>query len=693
MNEFTKSLIFALVGSLLVGTAAIVYYRSQPKEIDQFAMVGEEFFPDFESSNEVRALEIAAYDFESRDERQFRVEYRDDEWKIASHHDYPAEAADRLDRTTASVLGIRREALAGRRANEHRRFGVVDPKSDEADAVNRLDQEAVGVRISLEDRNGDSLVDYIIGKEVDRQDDEDPLLREIRGLDPAVPLHYVRVPDEQETYVASIQVDVSTSFADWIEPDLLLLEAQQLQKLVINDYSFEAKVEEVEIVPGSGLMQQVRRLQRVEGQEYTLTKPTGFGPWSLEGLDEETEELDTTKITPITQALDSFQILGVAPRYQYQGYTIINSNLELEFPESIRTEAAAQRVIQDVAQDLSDKGFNLSQDPVSRKLEIAADQGELTAATGEGLVYHLYFGNAISGTDREIELGTAGTPPTVSDDAASDETESDSSEGETEDGQDEGEGDESEAAKNRYVLVRLEFDPELLGEQPVPPVKPEPPATESAEQNPEDPKDDDSTEEGKAVDDQSDNDESGSDESGSDESGSDSATSDGNTDEIQSDGGAVAAQDDSAVSESDASTAESNQDEAGEANSQDETEDAQAEYERQQQVYESEMASFQTSLVQYQQRKARGEEKVRLLNERFQDWYYVISAEDLETFTVSRDDLVKPKPKAEDEGTPEGGQPGNQNLPPTLDPPPLDGAPQQPPTELPGGAGKQGDDQ
>ena len=730
MNEFTKSLIFAIVGSLLVGIATFVYFRSQPKEIDQFAMVGEEFFPDFTSPNDVRALDITAYDFETRKEKEFRVEYRDDQWVIASNYGYPAEAADRLDRTAASVLGIQREALAGRRANDHKRFGVVDPESEEADAVNRSDQDAVGVRITLEDRKGEPLVDYIIGKEVDRQNEEDAMLREIRGLDPALPLHYVRVPGEQETYVASIQVDVSTKFADWIEPDLLLLDAQELRKLVINDYSFEEKLEDVEIVPGSGIIQKVRRLEKVEGEAYTLTKPAGFGPWSLEGLNPETEQLDTSKVSSITGALDDFKIVGVAPRYKYQDQTILNANLELEFPDSIRTRGAAEQVIQEVAQDLQEKGFNLTQDQRSKKLAIAADQGELTAATSEGLVYHLYFGNELSGTEQEIELGTAGaaaeaTTPSE-DDAAAGENAADATD---------------DANKNRYVLVRVAFDETMLGTPPVKPVKPEPPMASETDAKPEEQSGQDEatgkdntsggnagTGNGNDDADQVDNEQRGpyaadadpvvisqepaqDDTSGSPESKQDTekqdaekqddakqsnakqdqdAKSDGQSaadsgqvqdDAPKSDDGKTASQDDNS----------SSSDPAGVDNGgQDEPVDPQAEYEQQLQAYEAQLAMYESQLQQFAQRKQLSEEKVRLLNERFQDWYYVISAENLETLTVSRSDLVKPKPPAEGAAPPAGGFPGGGNLPPTLTPPTLDNAVPQPPTQLPDAA--RGDD-
>ena len=118
MSEIVKTIVFAAVGSALIGCAVLVHIATKPEENDDFAQVGEPFYPEFKSAKEAKLLEVAA--FVDGKPKSFRVEYKDGGWRIPSHHDYPAEAAERLAKTAASVMGIRREALAGRRETDHK---------------------------------------------------------------------------------------------------------------------------------------------------------------------------------------------------------------------------------------------------------------------------------------------------------------------------------------------------------------------------------------------------------------------------------------------------------------------------------------------------------------------------------------------------------------------------------------------
>ena len=302
----------------------------------------------------------------------------------------------------------------------------------------QIEGDAVGVRVKISKGNGNVLADYIVGKEFESRDTDNEIAREIQGVDDKGPLHYVRRPDEPQTYIASISVDVSTKFSDWIEPDLLLLESNQLRELVVNDYSFETKTEEVEVFPGA--FQQIARSEKVDGEAYTLTKDSDFGSWKMVGLDEETEELETSKISDITRSLDDFKILGVRPRDKYEGEPILTQDLKLQVPASLRANPrAAQTVVNSLVSNLESKGFFLEQNRTDGSLSIASDQGELSAATTDGAVYRLYFGKVFTGTDEEIEIGGAveasddsngkSDSDTKSDDKAKDEKQTESQSG------------------------------------------------------------------------------------------------------------------------------------------------------------------------------------------------------------------------------------------------------------------------
>jgi FKBP-type peptidyl-prolyl cis-trans isomerase len=722
MSEIVKTIVFAAVGSALIGCAVLVHIATKPEENDDFAQVGEPFYPEFKSAKEAKFLEVAA--FVDGKPKSFRVEYKDGGWRIPSHHDYPAEAAERLAKTAASVMGIRREALAGRRETDHKRFGVIDPESEEVKKIKTKEGDAVGVRVKISKGNGNVLADYIVGKEFESRDSDNEIAREIQGGDDKGPLHYVRRPDEPQTYIASISVDVSTKFSDWIEPDLLLLEANELRELVVNDYSFETTTEEVEVFPGA--FQQIARSEKVDGEAYTLTKDSGFGSWTMVGLDEETEELETSKISDITRNLDEFKILGVRPRVEFEGEPILTQDLKLQVPPSLRTnQRAVQTVVSSLVEDLESKGFFLEQDRNDGSISIASDQGELSAATSEGAVYRLYFGKVFTGTDEEIEIGgvAEGSDNSTGDKdsaAKSDEKSKDGDQPKNEaDGEEasDGEGekeDDSDKKKNRYVLVRVEFDPKFIEDKPTPPVepkepekptepkeetgekttdkpqppvppeeKPQPPAPpedkpEASEDKPKSPapaKDpsDPKKDSNPAADSNDDAECDAEEESTTENEDVDAPTADPadqpKVEPEKKDDDASKADDkpDKADGEKKAPIAEDKKEdgEKVDPDSEDkkddepkveEKKDPQAEYLKLLQEYQ--LANFQydedkkkyeEDLKKYEEKVAKGKDKVAKLNERFADWYYVISAESLENLRLSRSDLVKEKEKTEDE--------------------------------------------
>ncbi len=77
----------------------------------------------------------------------------------------------------------------------------------------------------------------------------------------------------------------------------------------------------------------------------------------------------------------------------------------------------------------------------------------------------------------------------------------------------------------------------------------------------------------------------------------------------------------------------------------------------------------QRRLEEYQKKLAAAEERVKELNERFGDWYYVIDNKVYKQIHLSRDDVIKTKQKAEGDSdaasdAPDAGLPGLPNLPP-----------------------------
>ena len=160
MNELTKTMTFVGAAVVMAAVAVGSHFMNRPTNSADFELVGKPFFESFDSASQAQSLEVIAMDPETARLRRFSVENQDGLWRIPSHSDYPAEAAARLATTATSVMGLERESLAGRLVKEHERLGVVDPLDESLE-----DSEAAGKRITLKDKDGDVVVDYIIGKE------------------------------------------------------------------------------------------------------------------------------------------------------------------------------------------------------------------------------------------------------------------------------------------------------------------------------------------------------------------------------------------------------------------------------------------------------------------------------------------------------------------------------------------------
>jgi hypothetical protein len=682
MTNWQRTFVFVGVAVVAVGLAALVNHLTQPEPMDQFGRVGEAFFEDFEPSK-AKSLEVVVFDKNTSRSRKFRVEMKDGLWTIPTHHDYPAEATKRLAETVATVMGIERESLAGRRKKEHERFGVVDPNADDI-----TDPESVGTRITIGGEGEEPLADFIIGKQVGEDDEEDsdgsPAATE--GDQQTGPAYYVRRPDEEETYRAHVKLaDVSTEFTDWIEPDILQLKSADenngpssdnyLGYLGIRNYEVERR--EVQVQQGPFIIPTIRYFVS-EMEELELTKDGQWGSWKLEGLDDENEELKSSEITDVVSALENLEIKGVRPKAMINGEPLLGDDLGLREIEVLKNDREAAIEAMDVlSADLAEKGFLLTggEDEPTR---LMSDKGELKVASNAGIVYHLYFGSVFTGDSDSVEVG-------------GDEKKVES----TEEGEESGDDDE----RNRYLLVRVDFDESYMDEKPerpappMPPVKPVPPTPPNLPLIPDGPVDGGETPaDDKPVDDTEPTDDTEAtdpDVTETDEPTVDKEevppaptpdpvaeteppdgedTADGTSEEASEEADETEASDEAVdeTADADAETEDGNGSEVGddtEEKPKSEFELLLEKYQEDLKAYEDELAAFpeqeeqyrkdldqyEQDVKEYKERIEKSKEKVEKLRERFANWYYVISAKDLEDLRLTRSELVSLKEKEGDE--------------------------------------------
>ena len=113
--------------------------------------------------------------------------------------------------------------MASKNAGDHEQYGVIDPLSPKLEPG----QKGVGTQVTMSDAQNKPLVDLIVGKAV----------RDAEGQ------RYVRDARRDVVYVIEIDpAKLSTNFEDWIEKDLLKLNAWEMQQVEVKDYSAEMQV-------------------------------------------------------------------------------------------------------------------------------------------------------------------------------------------------------------------------------------------------------------------------------------------------------------------------------------------------------------------------------------------------------------------------------------------------------------------
>lgn len=344
--------------------------------------------------------------------------------------------------------------------------------------------------------------------------------------------------------------------------------------------------------------------------------------------------------------------------------------------------------MQAIIGELQDKGFFVQG---GENPKIYANEGNVMAATSEGVVYTLNFGEIFSGSDTEIEIGKSDEKNEESADDALDEKQS------------------------RYLFVTATFDEKYLGDKPTPPEKPvrpeglkeeaaEQPGEGTPELNSAKPADApvESSQEDKTAKESEDGsgcgswqDEQKSQEAGktADQSGDQAKTDDnsaqekaetesGTAQEKQAEPETTPAQqqpgqEKSAVTQEGANSEGQQTQEPAQKPETEEEKQArlQAEWEQAQREYDAAVKKYEADLKDYEKKVEDGRKKAEDLNYRFAEWYYVISNESFQTLRLARTDLVKPKEKADTSAT-TPALPGN--TPPAGNPEPASDQKKQP---------------
>ncbi len=353
MSELKKTMSFGGI-ALLVGVLALVTAprRATP---DAFFDIGEPFFPEFTDPSAATTLEVIEFDEATAAATPFKVTNQNGLWMIPSHHGYPADAEDRLAQTAAGVIDIIKDDFRTDNVADHEALGVIDPLDETVSTLSGR-----GKRVTVKDENETVLADFIIGNEVAEGGN----------------LRFVRVPGQNRVYAARMEIDISTSFEDWIEKDLLQVERSQIDQIFLNDYSINERTLSVT-------------------QRGTLVLENTDGEWNARDI-ASSEEVDVGEVGLLLAALDDLSLVGVRPK-------------PAGVSQDLTRIAQGTPITQSDLLSLQSKGYYLTRDG-----RLLSNEGELLVHTSDGIGYTLRFGAIVYGRGAAVTAGGA-----ASDDAGS----------------------------------------------------------------------------------------------------------------------------------------------------------------------------------------------------------------------------------------------------------------------------------
>jgi uncharacterized protein DUF4340 len=320
-----------------------------------FADRGQVLFPAFRDPNSAASLEIIEFDARIATVRPFKVQNRNGRWTIPSQHDYPVDAKDRLAKTAAAIIGLRKDDVASDSAADHERCGVLDPLEAALPAINGR-----GTRLIVRGAQAQMLADVIIGTPVEGR----PAFR------------YVRQPGQRRVYVSNVgDLSISTAFGDWIERDLLEIGADEIDAVNLRNYSLD------------------RRTRRTNPGETMLLQKIGDGAWTINGL-AVNEELAPAAVDNLLRNLTRLTIVGVLPKPP-------------GISAALGGDVSSTVVTPEDRADLGRKGFYLASTGA-----LVSNRGELVVRTIRGVFYTLRFGEIAPGNE---PAAAAATPAATAD--------------------------------------------------------------------------------------------------------------------------------------------------------------------------------------------------------------------------------------------------------------------------------------
>jgi hypothetical protein len=402
-----RTAVFLGAGLLLLAMGWAVQPRFKPAILKP--AVERVLFPALTDAEKAASLEIIRYDDELATLYPFKVIKSGGVWVLPSHQNYPADAKDQLAAAATELVDLKALDIVTERAADHEVYGVIEPDQEKI----KPGMTGVGQLIEIRDLSGSKSARLVIGKE-DKQAGVGSGSRRLR---------FVRKAGQDPVY--RVELDTSkftTQFGDWIEKDLLKLTPWDVRSVELDNYTLAAVESDGRLEVRQQRNEKMQLAYNDKESSWQLTSLESFpGKDSAEPVSEklkDDEEVDSTKLNDLRNALGDLQIIDVARK-----------------PSGLSADLkAAESFVNDVeaVSSLQQRGFL----PLPSGV-ILSTEGQAVIGMKDGVEYVLRFGAGTTVT----EPGKAGS---------------------------EGDGDapeESAETAARYLLVMAQFNENLL-EQP-----------------------------------------------------------------------------------------------------------------------------------------------------------------------------------------------------------------------------------
>ena len=396
---------FLGAGLLLLALGWAVQPRFKPATLKP--AVERVLFPELTDAEKAASLEIIRYDDELATLYPFKVIKTGGVWVLPSHQNYPADAKDQLAAAATELVDLKALDVVTERAADHEVYGVIEPDQEKI----KPGMTGVGQLIEIRDLSGSKIARLVVGKE-DKQAGVGGGSRRLR---------FVRKAGQDPVY--RVELDTSkftTQFGDWIEKDLLKLTPWDVRSVELDNYTLAAVESDGRLEVRQQRNEKIQLAYNDKESSWQLASIETFpNKDSSEPVSEElkdNEEIDSTKLNDLRNALGDLQIIDVARK-----------------PAGLSADLkAAESFVNDVeaVSSLQQRGFL----PLPSGA-ILSTEGQTVIGMKDGVEYVLRFGAGTTVT----ELGEAGSGG---------------------DGSDATEESAEKAA--RYLLVMAQFNEDLL---------------------------------------------------------------------------------------------------------------------------------------------------------------------------------------------------------------------------------------